>query len=42
MIVGQRTGKEAVEFHEEFEIHIVALGRSSVAVTHVVSIDVDT
>lgn len=42
IMVEQRTSKEAVEFYEKFEIHIVALGRSSVAVPDVVSIYVDT
>lgn len=38
----QRTGKEAVELHQEVEVDIVALGSLAVGVAHMVTVQVDT
>ena len=38
----QRTGKKAVELHQELEVDIVALGRLPMARLDVMAIEVDT
>lgn len=38
----ERTGEEAVELHQEFEVNIIALGRLAMAAPNVVTIEVDT
>lgn len=39
---GIRTGKEAVELHQELEVDIVALGSRAMAVLDVMAIEIDT
>lgn len=39
---GIRTGKEAVELHQELEVDIVALGRRAMVVLDVMAIEIDT
>jgi hypothetical protein len=38
---GKLTGKEAVVLDEELQVHIVALGRLTVRLAHVVRIEID-
>ena len=39
---GLRTRKEAVEFHQELEVDIVALGGTSMSALDVVTVEIDT
>lgn len=41
-VFGVRTGKEAVELHQELEIDIVALGSLPMGVSDVMAIEIDT
>lgn len=38
----ERTGKEAIELDEEFEIDVIALWGLAVGAAHMVSIQIDT
>lgn len=39
---GSHTSQEAVQLHQNLQVHVLALGRLAVAAAHMVTVKVDT